>query len=121
MKKERMARYVGLEARSAPELADKLTKKIEELKDREPEVIWNLGNGNSAFLLYYDTEEIPETIQEEYLLRGECYTCADCPHKEPVTDGRRRYKYTCKRKVPGTNPEDQACKWFYIEKEEGRA
>ena len=120
MKRESVAHYVGLDARTAAELAEKLTAKLEELKAKSPEVIWNLQNGNSAFLLYYEDALIPEDLADQYELRGEIYTCADCPHKTPVTDGRKRFRYTCDRKYPGTNPEDRACRWLYTELEQGK-
>ena len=119
MRREMIQRYVGLDAQTAAELAEKLTAKCEELKAKNPEVIWNLQNGNSAFLLYYENEYIAETLADEYELRGECYHCADCPFKEPVMDGRKRYRYTCERKLPGVNPEDKACNWFYTALEQG--
>lgn len=115
MRRERIARYIGLDARTAAELAEKLTKTIGELKAKDPEVIWNLGNGCSAFLLYYEDELIPEDLADELELKGIVYTCADCTHKRPETDGRKRYRYTCDRKYPGTNPQDRACRWFYAE------
>ncbi len=120
MRRERLARYVGIDARTTAELGELLTQKCEELKGKSPEVIWNLGNGNSALLLYYEETLIPEDLADEYELRGEIYTCADCPYKEPVTDGRKKYRYTCERKFPGTNPGDRACRWFYAELENGR-
>lgn len=119
MRRERVPRYVGLDARTAAELAEKLTAKMEELKAKSPEVIWNLSNGNSAFLLYYEDELIPEDLVDELELKGVIYTCGECHHKVPVTDGRRRFRYTCDRKFPGTNPEDRACRWFYAEMEGG--
>ena len=119
MKRTRAARYVGLEARTAGELGELLTAKCEELKEFHPEVIWNLGNGNSAFLYYEEITEEPENIREEYELRGECYTCDSCPFKTPITDGRSRHRWRCNRRPGGTDIDCPACVFFYEKLEEG--
>lgn len=119
MKRTRMTRYVGLEARTAGELGELLTAKCEELKEYRPEIVWNLGNGNSAFLVYEEHVEEPETIAEEYELRGEGYTCESCPFKEPITDGRSRHRWRCPRRPQGTDIDCKACVKFYQALEEG--
>lgn len=120
MKRTRTTRYVGLDARSAEELGELLTTKCEELKEFCPEVVWNLGNGNSAFLVYTEHIEEPEDLRDEYELRGETYYCAECPFKEPITDGRSRHRWRCKRMPRGTDSDQRACNWFYIQLEEGK-
>lgn len=120
MKRTRTTRYVGLEAKTAGELGELLTKKCEELRQFSPEIVWNLQNGNSAFLIYEETTEEPENLRELYEMQGKGCTCADCPFKEPNTDGRNRYPYKCLHKRPGTLPDDAACNWFYIQMEEGK-
>ena len=119
MKRTRLTRYVGLEAKTAGELGELLTQKCEELKEFRPEIVWNLSNGNSAFLVYEEHIEIPETLRDEYELRGEGYTCGDCPFKVPVTDGRARHRWTCKRMPQGTDVDIRACNWFYTMLEKG--
>ena len=119
MKRTRLTRYVGLEAKTASELGELLTQKCEELKEYRPEIIWNLGNGNSAFLVYDEHIEEPETLRDEYELRGECYTCGDCPFKVPITDGRAKHRWTCKHTPRGTDADAPACNWFYTKLEEG--
>lgn len=119
MKRTHAMRYVGLEAQTASELGELLTQKCDELKQYSPEVVWNLGNGHSAFLVYRETKETPENLREAYEMEGKGCTCDDCPHKEPNTDGRSRYQYRCVHKRPGTNGTDAACNWFYIQMEEG--
>ncbi len=119
MKRTRATRYVGLEARTAAELGELLTQKSEELKEFCPEVVWNLANGNSAFLVYQEFIEIPENIRDEYELRGEAYTCGDCPFKTPITDGRSRHRWRCARRPGGTDVDCPACVNFYQKLEEG--
>lgn len=120
MKRTKTTRYVGLDARSAEELGELLTKKCEEFKEFSPEVVWNLGNGHSAFLVYTEVVEEPEDLRDEYTLRGETYVCGECPFKEPVTDGRSHHRWRCKRMPRGTDYEQRACNWFYTQLEEGK-
>ena len=119
MKRTRMTRYVGLEARTASELGELLTEKCEELKEFRPEIVWNLGNGNSAFLVYEEHVVEPENLAEEYELRGEGYTCESCPHKVPITDGRARNNWRCEERKRGTDIDCPACVRFYEELERG--
>lgn len=119
MKRTRVQRYVGLDARSAAELGEMLTEKCEELKGLCPEVVWNLGNGHSAFLVYTEHLEIPEDIRDEYELRGETYTCGECPLKTPVTDGRCHHRWRCDKMPRGTDDEQEACVMFYEMLERG--
>lgn len=120
MKRTFSPRYVGLDAHSAAELGELLTQKCEELREFRPEVVkWSFEHGYSAFLYYEEHIDIPEDIRDEYELRGECYTCGDCPFKEPITDGRSRHRWRCKRMPQGTDMDQRACKWFYVQLDEG--
>ena len=119
MKRTRMTRYVGLEAKTAGELGELLTQKCEELKEFCPAIVWNLGNGNSAFLVYEEHVEEPENLAEEYELRGDEYYCESCPFKEPITDGRARHRWRCKRRPAGTDIDCKACVFFYEQLEKG--
>ena len=120
MKRTRATRYVGVDAHSAAELGELLTQKCEELKEFNPTVVkWAFELGYSALLCYEEHIEIPETLRDEYELRGEGYTCGDCPFKVPVTDGRARHRWTCKRMPQGTDVDIRACNWFYTMLEKG--
>ena len=119
MKRTRLTRYVGLDARSAAELGEMLTEKCEELKEFAPEVVWNLGNGHSAFLVYTEHIEEPENAKDEFELRGETYTCGECPFNWPVVDGRSHHRIACKRCPGGTDEDIPACNWFYEKLKEG--
>jgi len=119
MKRTRIKRYVGLDARSAAELGEMLTEMCEELKEWQPQVEVDLSQ-YSALLFYEERVEEPEDIRDEYELRGEIYTCGECPFKVPVTDGRCHHRWKCRRMPRGTDDEQRACLWFYQELEEGR-
>lgn len=119
MKRTRVKHYVGLDARSAAELGEMLTQKCEELRQFCPEVVWDLSNGHSAFLVYDEVVEEPENIRDEYALRGETYSCGDCPFKYPITDGRSRHRWACERSKSGTDEDIPACNWFYEQLDKG--
>lgn len=119
MKRTKATRYVGLDARSAAELGELLTAKCEELREFKPEIVWNLGNGNSAFLVYDELFEEPENAKDRFILKGETYTCGDCLFKYPITDGRSRHRWACERAKSGTDEDIAACNWFYEKLEKG--
>lgn len=117
MKKTIRTRYVGLDATNAAELGEMLTRESERLAEYSPDIVWNLQNGHSAFLVYTEVMRTPETLREEYELRGERYTCADCDKKIPNTDGRARCSYRCIRRPKGTDADASACNHFYLDLE----
>ena len=60
-----------------------------------------------------ETEYIPETLREEYELRGEKFYCKDCPFMEKPTDGRKR-SGGCKYDIqPNAADYTPACEEFY--------
>lgn len=118
MKRTRMQRFIGVDARDAAELAELLNEKMEQIKGAQPEIKWFDGQF-SALLFYTEHIEEPENIRDEYELRGECYTCGDCPMKWPITDGRSRHRWACKRCPGGTDEDIRACIKFYQMLEEG--
>ena len=62
-------------ASSGEEFETKLNAVLEELaeKGRKQELTFNLAAGHCAYIRYEETHMVPETIQDEYELRGECY------------------------------------------------
>lgn len=118
MKRTRVQRFIGVDATSAGELAELLNEKIEQIHGAQPEIKW-FDNRFSALLFYTEHVEEPENIRDEYELRGECYTCGDCPMKWPVTDGRSRHRWACKRCPGGTDEDIRACVRFYQMLEDG--
>lgn len=119
MRIEKSLRYIGLSAPNAEGLGEKLTEMSNRYSQYDPKVVWNLGNGCSAFLVFEEIERFPEDIREEYEMRGDYYTCGDCPYKEAVTDGRSHYPYKCHRMPRGTEDRQRACIFFYEMLEKG--
>lgn len=63
-------------ADSAQTLSDELNAKLFELRDKNPTVTFE---GMIARIQYTESERVPESIAEEYELRGVNITCEDCP------------------------------------------
>lgn len=118
MKRTRTQRFIGVDATSAGELAELLNEQMERLKGNQPEIKW-FDDRFSALLMYTEHIEIPENIRDEYELRGECYTCGDCPLKWPIADGRSHHRWACKRAPGGIDEDIRACVPFYRMLEEG--
>ena len=118
MKRTRVQRFIGIDARDAVELAERLTDTCEELRRFDPEIKWIDGR-YSAVLFYTEHTEEPENLAEEYELRGEAYTCEACPHRVPITDGRARNRWRCDERKRGTDLDCPACVRFYEELERG--
>lgn len=118
MKRTKVQRFIGVDARDAAELAELLNEKMEQIKGAQPEIKW--FDGQFSALLFYDEHlEIPEDIRDEYELRGETYTCGECPLKTPITDGRCHHRWRCDRMPRGTDEDQRACVRFYEMLERG--
>lgn len=118
MKRTKVQRFIGVDARDAAELAELLNEKMEQIKGAQPEIKW--FDGQFSALLFYDEHlEIPEDIRDEYELRGETYTCGECPMKTPITDGRCHHRWRCDRMPRGTDEDQRACVRFYEMLERG--
>jgi len=68
--------YAIVASDSAQTLTEQLNAKLIELKDKHPTVTFE---GLIARIQYEETEFIPETLAEEYEMRGVRLTCEDCP------------------------------------------
>lgn len=103
--------------------------KIKTISERDPEAFDDRVNeftdthdvlemrfndaagGFCVTLTYMETTLKPENIRDEYELRGEVYTCGECPYYERPTD--KRVKYGGCHLKHRTDPDGMACLWFY--------
>lgn len=66
-----------------------------------------------GFIITYESVRvIPETVKDEYELRGEKHTCIECPHYRRPTDGRVKYT-KCFVSGMNCNGGDRCCEQFY--------
>ena len=117
MKSERRTRFVGLDANSASELAEMLNRFYDEHNGEKTEVTFCGEHGMSALLSWEEVTRTAETLREEYEMRGEGRTCADCDKRIPTLDGRKRCGWYCLRRPRGTDLDAPACNHFYLEME----
>ena len=79
---------------TAQQLTERLNAKIIELKDKDPTVTFD---GLISHVMYTEHEMVPETLADEYELKGVNLTCEDCPMFVPAikADGTedRRAKF----------------------------
>lgn len=105
---------------TAGEFQEKLNTALADLaaKGYRHELQFNMSMGLCAYILYEESMEIPESVADEYELKGETYRCYECPMFRPSDD--RRVKYTTcgkgKRHISHCSP---CCDWFYEELERG--
>ena len=76
--------------------------------------------GYMAVIEYWKEYQEPETLRDEFYLRGEVYRCADCPHLRKNPDKRVRW-LECALGMKGvTQGCDEVCDWFYEQVHKGK-
>lgn len=102
---------------SDPEEFDILMNSIYEEAakgGKEPEIHFFEGMGFCASIKYFVSLNLPETLAEEYELKGLGCRCTDCPYFEPPKD--KRFKTSvCPRTNLRTCFDRNACDIFYKE------
>lgn len=89
-----------------------LNKAMRELRDKSPRVEFHQTDPTYAIIRYSEKWEEPETLADEYQLKGIRFTCCeDCNCIEGMDDGRRR-RYWCRYKDIITYG-DKCCEEFY--------
>lgn len=101
-------------ASGGDEFEKKLNATLEDLarRGKKVEITFNLTVGHCAYVKFDEIHKTPETIADEYELRGERYTCRECPHYVPSMDGRTKYS-RCTIMDERTTAKSDACEWFY--------
>jgi len=73
--------YAIVAADSAQTLTEQLNEELIRLKDKNPTVTFE---GMIARIQYIESEEIPESLEDEYESMGVNLTCEDCPYFCPT-------------------------------------
>lgn len=107
-------------ASTAAEFEDKLNQALAEVAEKgaKHELTFNMNQGFCAYIVYDERIAKPETLAEEYEMRGEGYRCSECPLFKPSPDKRVKYT-TCGHGVRRCEANDWACDWFYEQLEKG--
>ena len=78
---------------------------------KEPDVHF-YGDSFTATVRYWITKDIPETLSDEFEMRGEGKKCFECPLYSAPDD--KRIKYTHCEHVPAKiSANDCACDYYY--------
>lgn len=101
-----------VQAKSAAEFDDMFNKISDEMTTTA-ELKWD---GELCVHFIYDEEtRIAENVKDEFELRGETYTCCECPHFEK-SDDKRVKNHGCRYSKYGAVREcEPACEIFYRE------
>lgn len=73
--------YAIVAADSAEILTEKLNAELYRLRDKQPKATFE---GMIARISYYESEALPESLDEEYEAQGVRLTCEDCPYFCPA-------------------------------------
>lgn len=95
---------------TANSFEDKVNAVLSSVND--PEIKIDGNRPFTAYIFYEEEKVIPETVKDEFELRGELYTCNDCPYYEPSTDGRIKYT-ACRYSTFRVGANTSACELFY--------
>lgn len=80
--------------------------------DYKVEMNMNAGLVAHIFYQFHEVKQIPETVKDEFVLRGEVYVCGQCPYYMPIKD-RRRGGAPCMYSEFNVQPNSGACEVFY--------
>lgn len=81
MKCRSYQQYAIVAADSAQTLTELLNVKLRELRGKNPTVTFE---GMIARIQYTESEQVPESLAEEYEAQGVKLTCQDCPYFCPT-------------------------------------
>ena len=88
----------------------------------EKNLISSYAPTSHGFVAFFEWETVklePENIKDEFILRGEKYTCSNCPMwggNTPQEPNEPRRAFTCTREVyPSRRGCETACLWLYQE------
>lgn len=100
----------------AADTAEEFETRMNDLLKRahNPKYTINVSGGKFFAVVEYREEKlIPETLADEYELRGEVFYCRNCPECKDQYSGRTK-RCLCKYAELGyTRKDDHACNWFY--------
>lgn len=97
---------------TAAEFEQALNDRLEELAKCRPEITFNMNEGHCAYILYKEDVVEPEDIRDEYEMRGETYTCSQCPFFKTKDTNKRRVRGFCPWQE-STRKDASACLKFY--------
>ena len=119
MKYKRTQKLEVVQSHDPGEFQDRINEIFERLGEagtKYEEQLFNNENGFSAFIRYEHVDKIPESIKDEYELRGIFPKCKDCEFFEPINDYEGRC--FCVRGTLRKNDSVDNCQVFWERMEE---
>lgn len=119
MKIKRTQKLEVVQSRNPGDFQDQINEIFERLGEegiQYKEELFNNENGFSAYIRYERTERIPESIKDEYELRGIRPKCKDCEFYEPISQYEGRC--FCVRGTLRWNDDVGNCSAFWDRMEE---
>lgn len=115
MKTCKQQKMLCVSAAGATEFQEKMNLALAGL--REPQITFP-QLPFTAYIVYEESWSEPESVREEYSLRGERYICVECPYFKKETDengreDRRRKWHFCRYFEKPTKASTPACESFY--------
>lgn len=112
MKNVKVEQFRIVHHTSADIYTEELNKAMRELRELNPVVEFHAHDPTYAIIRYTVTEQIPETIADEFSLKGIRFTCfGDCRLLEG-RDDRRKRRFSCPYN-DYIDYREQACEEFY--------
>ncbi len=108
--------YAIVEADRADLLTEKLNAELYRLRDKQPKATFD---GNIVRISYYESEKLPESLEEEYEAQGVRLTCEDCPFFCPTMkadgtiDKRAKWGHCPLTEYGRTDKRSRACKALF--------
>lgn len=119
MKNVKRAGVKVITAATGSEFETRINEALSGLVNSSYSIHFNMSMGHCAYIEFSYTEQVPENLEDEYILRNDRYYCGNCPCFVPSFDGRSQYGECtygmCKRPAPS----NRACETFYINHHNG--
>lgn len=119
MKNRRLKQFRIIDSKDAATFQTEINEALEELAAYDPQVDSDVTAGFRAFISYEVSEDIPETLAEQFNLRGISYKCKDCPECSRILTrtgevDQRQSRGICPHTEYGhCFLESEACELFY--------
>ena len=99
------------------ETPEEFDRQLNEIlsTEQEPEYTIHQTVPFLAYCTYVYYEYEPESIQDEYELRGMKFTCDDCPYIDKTGALWNQKKFPCRKLNRNTYVDSRACTWYYEE------
>ena len=108
MRQETKRRVRVVESATAKEFEDALNAVLDKVT--MPDITFDPNQKFLAYVAYNETVDIPTTVRDHYVLRGEYHYCAECPYYQKA-EGRKKFAVCQLNEF--CSADQEACNVFY--------